>query len=87
MEKNDLDAVRAAFRGLQSTSRRLLELESSVDDLDGASVDNPPSDLLRAATAHAIAAGALSGLLHRLFTPGGVPPATPLTDSADENAT
>lgn len=86
MNPNDLDALKAAFRGVRTTAVRLQQLESALESL---SEENPPAELMRAATAHAIAAGAFSGLLHRLFTPGGVPPAggrLELTDSAGENA-
>jgi hypothetical protein len=61
-------------------------MESALENL---SPESPPSELIRAATAHAIAAGAFSGLLHRLFTPGGAAPAATdiqLTDSSGENA-
>ena len=86
MDRNDLQAVLAAFRGLQKTATRLQQLEPTVLALGEAPPEVPPAELIRAATAHAIAAGALSGLLHRLFTPGGVPPTSQLTDSADESA-
>jgi hypothetical protein len=87
MNENDREALKASFRGVRSTAARLQQLEST---LESASLDSPPTELIRAATAHAIAAGAFSGLLHRLFTPGGAPPAgerVELTDSAGESAT
>jgi hypothetical protein len=93
--RNDLEALKAAYAGVKATAAKVLELESAVASLESShaagdpeSGVQPPADLIRAATAHAIAAGALSGLLHRLFTPGGVAPATAteLTDSAGESA-
>lgn len=88
VDKNDLEALRAAFRGLKSTAARLEQMDAAVEAAGEASVEQPPSELMRAATAHAIAAAAFSGLLHRLFTPGGVAPKTmQLTDSSGENAT
>jgi hypothetical protein len=92
--KNDLDALRAAFAGLRTTSVRLTEMQAAIDALgvsgpgDSDAGPEPPAELIRAATAHAIAAAAFSGLLHRLFTPGGAVPmgAAELTDSAGENA-
>lgn len=87
MDKNDLEALKAAFRGVKATGTKLQEMEAALDSV---SAEHPPADLIRAATAHAIAAGALSGLLHRLFTPGGAPPVRTgldLTDSAGESAT
>lgn len=85
MEKNDLEALKAAFRGVTETAARLQQLQPAVDSV---SPEQPPVELIRAATAHAIAAAAFSGLLHRLFTPGGVPPKSEpqLTDSAGESA-
>lgn len=87
MDRNDQEALKAAFRGLTTTADKLRQLESA---LDAATEENPPAELIRAATAHAIAASAFSGLLHRLFTPGGTPPSTravELTDSSGESAT
>lgn len=94
--KNDLEALKAAYAGLRTTSARLLQMEPAIHALEGAltagaSPDGgiePSADLIRAATAHAIAAAAFSGLLHRLFTQGGVAPTSPaeLTDSAGESA-
>lgn len=86
MEKNDLEALRAAFRGVKKSCAALQGLEQAVDGLGAATADAPPTDLIHAATAHAIAAAAFSGLLHKLFTPGGVPPASmELTDSSGES--
>lgn len=86
MDKNDLEALKAAFRGVTESAAKLQQMQAAVD---AASAGQPPSDLIRAATAHAIAAAAFSGLLHRLFTPGGVAPKSELqlTDSAGESAT
>jgi hypothetical protein len=94
--RNDLEALKAAYAGVKATAEKVLQMESAVTALEPspASADaegtasTPPADLIRAATAHAIAAGAFSGLLHRLFTPGGVAPtpAGELTDSAGESA-
>jgi hypothetical protein len=93
--KNDLEALRASYAGVKGTAAKLLQMEDVVAALeraqqtgDAESASPPPADLIRAATAHAIAAGAFSGLLHRLFTPGGAVPAaaTELTDSAGESA-
>jgi hypothetical protein len=87
MNPNDLDALKASFRGVRTTAAKLQHLEPA---LESASLDRPPAELIRAATAHAIAAAAFSGLLHRLFTPGGAPPVgqrLELTDSAGESAT
>ena len=99
--KNDLEALEAAFAGLRTTSARLMEMQAALHALGplapderspegeaGAGGPEPPAELIRAATAHAIAAAAFSGLLHRLFTPGGAAPTAPpeLTDSAGENA-
>jgi predicted nucleotidyltransferase len=87
VDKNDFEALKAAFRGVQATGARLQQLEAAVDQAS-AGAEQPPADLMRAATAHAIAAAAFSGLLHRLFTPGGVAPKTmELTDSSGESAT
>ena len=86
MNPNDIEALKAALRGVRTSAARVQQLETT---LEGMSEENPPAELIRAATAHAIAAGALSGLLHRLFTAGGIPPAgerMELTDSAGENA-
>jgi hypothetical protein len=66
MDKNDLEALKASFRGVKSTSARLQELEGAFDAL---SDQNPPTELVRAAAAHAIAATAFSGLLRRIFGP------------------
>ncbi len=86
MEKNDLDAVAAAFRGLKKTCASVQGFEAAFDGLASASPDAPPKELIHAATAHAIAAAAFSGLLHKLFTPGGVAPTTTeLTDSSGES--
>jgi predicted nucleotidyltransferase len=88
VDKNDFEALRAAFRGLKSTGTRLQDMAAAVEEAANQSVEQPPAELIRAATAHAIAAAAFSGLLHRLFTPGGVAPkAVELTDSSAENAT
>jgi hypothetical protein len=87
MNPNDLEALKASFRAVRTTAARLQEMEPALDSV---SADSPPADLIRAATAHAIAAGAFSGLLHRLFTPGGQPPGktgVELTNSAGESAT
>lgn len=89
MERNDFDALRAAFAGVRSTGSKLQGMESAIASLADASAENPPGDLIRAATAHALAAAAFSGLLHRLFAPGGAPPGSgniELTDSAGESA-
>jgi hypothetical protein len=86
MDKNDLEALRAAFRGVKSTYASLQGREPMVEGLASAAADAPPTELIHAATAHAIAAAALSGLLHRLYTPGGVAPTSmELTDSAGES--
>jgi hypothetical protein len=86
VDNNDLEALRAAYRGVTKTAARLQQMEAALEAASAASVDQPPADLLRAATAHAIAAAAFSGLLHRLFTPGGVPPTKmELTDSSGES--
>ena len=88
MDRNDLEALKASFRGVKSTAAKLAQMEAVVDQAEHASLDQPPAELMRLATAHAIAAAAFSGLLHKLFTPGGVAPKTlELTDSAGENAT
>jgi predicted nucleotidyltransferase len=88
VDKNDLEALRASFRGVKSTAARLVQMDAAVEQAEHASVEQPPAELMRAATAHAIAAAAFSGLLHRLFTPGGVAPkTTELTDSSGESAT
>jgi len=88
MDTNDLEALKAAFRGVKNTAAKLQQLDAAVDGAASASMDEPPADLMRAATAHAIAAAAFSGLLHRLFTPGGVAPKeTELTDSSGESGT
>lgn len=92
--KNDLEALKASYAGVKATAAKLLQMEDVVAALErshltgDAETASPPADLIRAATAHAIVAGAFSGLLHRLFTPGGaVPAAAPeLTDSAGESA-
>jgi hypothetical protein len=88
--KNDFDALKAAYAGLSTTCSRVRGLEEAVTSLESqveADTPEPPADLIRAATAHAIAAAAFSGLLHRLFTEGGVAPTTmELTDSAGESA-
>lgn len=87
MEKNDLEALKAAFRGVKSTASRLQAMDAAVEAAEHATVDQPPAELMRVATAHALAAAAFSGLLHKLFTPGGVAPKTPdLTDSSGESA-
>ena len=85
MDRNDLEALRAAFRGVTETAAKLEQMQSALDAM---SPEQPPADLIRAATAHAIAAAAFSGLLHRLFTPGGIPPKSELqlTDSAGESS-
>lgn len=86
MEKNDLDALRAAIRGVKNTCASLQGAEGAVDNLATAGSDRPPTELIHAATAHAIAAAAFSGLLHRLFTPGGIAPTSmELTDSSGES--
>jgi hypothetical protein len=88
VEKNDLEALKAAFRGVTTTAARLQGLKAPVDAAEQATLDKPPAELIRAATAHALAAAAFAGLLHRLFTPGGVAPGSlDLTDSSNENAT
>ncbi|HSL70268.1 MAG TPA: hypothetical protein VK864_08485 [Longimicrobiales bacterium] len=88
MNKNDLEALKAAFRGVKSTATRLQAMDAAVQAAEHATVDQPPTELMRVATAHALAAAALSGLLHKLFTPGGVAPKAPdLTDSSGESAT
>lgn len=86
MHREDLEALKAALRGLKTTAARLQQVESAVDRATDA---DPPADLIRAATAHAIAASALAGLLHRVFTPGGARAgdAAELTDSSGESAT
>ena len=90
MTNNDFEALRAAYAGLRATCARVQGLGEAVEALKGqvdADSPEPPADLIRAATAHAIAAGAFSGLLHRLFTEGGVAPTSmELTDSAGESA-
>lgn len=88
--KNDFDALRAAYAGLNTTCSRVQGMEEAVASLEslvGSDMPQAPADLIRAATAHAIAAAAFSGLLHRLFTKEGVAPTTmELTDSAGESA-
>ena len=87
VDTNDVDALKAAFRGVKSTASQLGQMDIAVEQAFHATLDQPPADLIRAATAHAIAAAAFSGLLHRLFTPGGVAPKTmELTDSSGESA-
>jgi hypothetical protein len=88
VDNNDLIALKASFRGVKSTAAKLLQMDAAIDQAEHATHEQPPAELMRAATAHAIAAAAFSGLLHKLFTPGGVPPKTmELTDSSGENAT
>jgi predicted nucleotidyltransferase len=88
VEKNDLEALKAAFRGVKSTATRLQAMDAAVEAAEHATVEQPPSELVRVATAHALAAAAFSGLLHKLFTPGGVAPKSPeITDSSGESAT
>jgi urease accessory protein UreF len=88
VDKNDLEALRAAFRGVKTTAAKLGQMDAAVEQAASATAEQPPSDLMRAATAHAIAAAAFSGLLHRLFTSGGVAPKTmELTDSSGESGT
>ncbi len=87
MNKNDLDALTASYAGLTSTWKRLQEVRPALDGLsslpEGA---EPPPDLMRAVTAHAIAAGAFSGLLHKIFYPReAAPMKVELTDSAGES--
>ena len=93
--KNDLEALKAAFAGFKTSAAKLLQMEAAVAAVEGAvdaaghSTENaePPAELIRAATAHAIAAAAFSGLLHRLFAPAReAASAAELTDSAGENA-
>ena len=88
--KNDFDALGAAYAGLNTTCSRVQGMGATVASLEslvGSETPEAPADLIRAATAHAIAAAAFSGLLHRLFTKEGVAPTTmELTDSAGESA-
>lgn len=88
--KNDFDALSAAFAGLNTTCSRVQGMGATVTSLEslvGSETPEAPADLIRAASAHAIAAAAFSGLLHRLFTKEGVAPTTmELTDSAGESA-
>lgn len=87
VDTNDVEALRAAYRGVKSTASQLGQMDVAVEQATHSSLDQPPADLIRAATAHAIAAAAFSGLLHRLFTPGGVAPKTmELTDSSGESS-
>ncbi len=83
---NDLAALRAAFRGVKKACVSLQEMEAALEAVASATPEAPPTALMHAATAHAIAGAAFSGLLHRLFTPGGVAPTTlELTDSSGES--
>jgi len=89
MNKNDFEALNAAYAGLTSTWARLQQVRPSLDRVaslpEGA---EPPSDLMRAVAAHAIAAGAFSGLLHKIFYPReAAPTKLELTDSAGESGT
>lgn len=89
MDKNDVDALTASYTGLTSTWKRLQEVRAALDGLaslpEGA---EPPADLMRAVTAHAIAAAAFSGLLHKIFYPREpAPTKVELTDSAGESGT
>jgi len=88
VDKNDHEALRAAFRGLKTTAARLQAMDAALEEAGDATLEQPPVELMHVATAHAIAAAAFSGLLHRLFSPGGVAPkAMELTDSSGESAT
>lgn len=87
MNTNDIDALTAAYTGLSTTWKRLQEVGRALEGLaslpEGA---EPPADLMRASAAHAIAAGAFSGLLHRIFSPReAAPTKLELTDSATES--
>jgi hypothetical protein len=92
---NDLEALKAAFSGVRTTASRLLQMEAAVNALQPQVDANrpsdagpePPAELRRAASAHAVAAAAFDGLLRRLFAPAPAAPApVELTDSAAENA-
>jgi hypothetical protein len=87
MNKNDVEALHASYAGLASTWKRLQEVRPALDGLASLPEGGePPADLMRAVTAHAIAAGAFSGLLHRIFYPREpAPTKLELTDSAGES--
>ncbi len=62
---NELEALKASFRGALSTGQRLLEVEATVAAID-AHADIAPGDLEelgRVTLAHAIAAQALRGFV------------------------
>jgi hypothetical protein len=87
MNKNDVEALAAAFAGLTTTWNRLQEVRPALAGLAALPEGTePPADLMRASVAHAIAAGAFSGLLHKIFYPREpAPTKVELTDSAAES--
>ncbi|HXH05659.1 MAG TPA: hypothetical protein VNI83_03615 [Vicinamibacterales bacterium] len=80
-------ALRAALEGAAATCERLAALRDRAARLEPGTADDDARTVLRAAAAHAVAAGALAGLLRRLFAPEAVSVEAELTDSAGESST
>jgi hypothetical protein len=80
-------ALRAALEGAAAACERLAALRDQAARLEPGVADDGARVVLRAAAAHAVAAGALAGLLRRLFAPEPVQAEAELTDSAGESST
>jgi hypothetical protein len=69
-DRNEIEALKASFRGAMSTSESLAALQEKVESLDPSS-DIAAEDLealARVTLAHAIAAQALRGLIDTMRT-------------------